>query len=275
MKNTFIHIFSSMFTIAGLTIREALRKRIIFIILLISSFFLLMNFFCESVSFQTNGEEVKDSAIGTIFIFIIITVWSFVISALVTSSLLADEFENKTYTMILSKPIYRLSYLGGKFFGVFVLIVLNALLILGIYSIINLMRSGKFEFHLWIAVGSMLLAYVLLISIVILLTILINRTAAVLLSFALVLLTSIVNYPIYESAFEKVIETDSSKKFILEIIYWILPQFGTTLYSSLSNVAKSFAQVHYLGLYANGQIGCWILIIWMLLYVSFRNRELE
>jgi len=49
MKRILGHIFSSIITIAGLTIREALRKRIIFIILLISSFFLLMNFFCESV----------------------------------------------------------------------------------------------------------------------------------------------------------------------------------------------------------------------------------
>ena len=125
MKKILGHIFSSIFTIAGLTIREALRKRIIFIILLISSFFLLMNFFCESVTMQANGEEVKDSAIGPIFIFVIVTVWSLVISALVTSSLLADEFENKTYTMILSKPIFRLSYLAGKFLGVFVLIILN------------------------------------------------------------------------------------------------------------------------------------------------------
>lgn len=48
-------------------------------------FFLLMNFFCESVTMQANGEEVKDSAIGPIFIFVIVTVWSLVISALVTS----------------------------------------------------------------------------------------------------------------------------------------------------------------------------------------------
>ena len=112
MKKILGHIFSSIFTIAGLTIREALRKRIIFIILLISSFFLLMNFFCESVTMQANGEEVKDSAIGPIFIFVIVTVWSLVISALVTSSLLADEFENKTYTMILSKPIFSMACLS-------------------------------------------------------------------------------------------------------------------------------------------------------------------
>ena len=270
MKNILGHIFSSIFTIAGLTVREALRKRIIFIILLISSFFLLMNFFCESVTMQANGEEVKDSAIGPIFIF-----WSLVISALVTSSLLADEFENKTYTMILSKPIFRLSYLAGKFLGVFVLILLNAILIVAAYSLISFLRSGSLDFGLWMAASSMFLAYVLLISLVLLFTILINRTAAVLLSFALVLLTSIVNYPIYEAAFEKVIETDSSKKLILEAIYWVLPQFGTSLFHSLSKVAKSFSQVHYLGLYAYIQIAVWILVVWVLLYFSFRKRELE
>ncbi len=275
MKKVLGHIISSIFTIAGLTIREALRKRIIFIILLISSFFLLMNFFCESVTMQANGEEVKDGTIGPIFIFVIVTVWSLVISALVTSSLLADEFENKTYTMILSKPIFRLSYLAGKFLGVFVLIILNAIIILTAYSLINIMRSGSMDSGLWFAAGSMLLSYILLISLVLLFTILINRTAAVLLSFALVLLTSIVNYPIYESAFEKVIDTNSSKKLILEIIYWVMPQFGTSLYHSLSKVAKSFSQVNYLGFYAYGQITVWILIIWILLYFSFRRRELE
>lgn len=275
MKRILGHILSSINTIAGLTIREALRKRIIFIILLISSFFLLMNFFCESVTMQANGEEIKDSAIGPIFIFIIVTVWSLVISALVTSSLLADEFENKTYTMILSKPIFRLSYLGGKFLGVFTLIVLNAVIILSAYSLISVMRSGTVDSGLWLAASSMLLSYVLLISLVLLFTILINRTAAVLLSFALVLLTSIVNYPIYESAFEKVIDTNSSKKLVLEIIYWVMPQFGTSLYHSLSKVAKSFSQVHYLGLYSYAQISAWILLVWVLLYFSFRRRELE
>lgn len=275
MKKLLGHIISSIFTITGLTIREALRKRIIFIILIISSFFLFMNFFCESVTMQANGEEIKDAAIGSTFIFVVVTVWSLVISALVTSSLLADEFENKTYTMILSKPIFRLSYLAGKFLGVFILILLNALIIIAAYSLINFLRARAMDTGLWLSLVSMLPSYILLISIVLLFTILINRTAAVLLSFALVLLTSIVNYPIYEAAFEKVIETDSSKKLILKVIYWVLPQFGTSLYNSLSKVAKSFSQVHYLGLYAYAQIAVWILLIWILLYFSFRRRELE
>lgn len=275
MKKILGHIISSIFTITSLTIREALRKRIIFIILIISSFFLFMNFFCESVTMQANGEEIKDAAIGSTFIFVVVTVWSLVISALVTSSLLADEFENKTYTMILSKPIFRLSYLAGKFLGVFILILVNALIIIAAYSLINFLRSRTMDTGLWLSLVSMLPSYILLISIVLLFTILINRTAAVLLSFALVLLTSIVNYPIYEAAFEKVIETDSSKKLILEVIYWVLPQFGTSLYNSLSKVAKSFSQVHYLGFYAYAQINVWIVLTWVLLYFSFRRRELE
>ena len=44
--------------------------------------------------------------------------------------------------MILSKPIFGLSYLGGKFLGVFTLIVLNAVIILSAYSLISVMRSG-------------------------------------------------------------------------------------------------------------------------------------
>ncbi|HMV45866.1 MAG TPA: hypothetical protein PK079_17920 [Leptospiraceae bacterium] len=275
MKIILSHIFSSIFTIAGLTIREAMRKRIIFVILAISSFFLLMNFFCESVTMQANGEEVKDDAFGSVFIFIIVILWSFVISALVTSSLLADEFENKTYTMILSKPIFRLSYLGGKVLGVFLLIILNAILIIGIYSIISVIRSKTIDSSLFMAAISMLPAYILLVSIVLLFTVLINRTASVLLSFAIVLLTSVINYPMYEAAFEKVIDTNSSKKMILEIIYWILPQFGTSLFHAISKVAKSFSQVHYLGLYSYFQIGIWILLTWILIYFSFRKRELE
>lgn len=275
MKILLKHIFSSILTIAGLTIREALRKRIIFVILAISSFFLLMNFFCESVTMQANGEEIKDDTFGPVFIFIIVTIWSFVISALVTSSLLADEFENKTYTMILSKPIFRLSYLGGKVLGVFLLITLNAILLIGLYSIISVIRSRNIDTGLYIAVVSMLPAYILLVSIVLLFTILINRTASVLLSFAIVLLTSVINYPVYEVAFEKVLDTNSSKKLILEVIYWILPQFGTSLFHSISKVAKSFSQVHYLGLYSYIQIIVWIFLTWILIYFSFRKRELE
>jgi ABC-type transport system involved in multi-copper enzyme maturation permease subunit len=270
MKN----ILSSIYLISVLSLKEATRKRIVFVILIISTLFLFLNLYCESMVIQSGGEEIKNSSIGVSFLFIMIVFWNTLLSLLITSSVISDEIENKTYIMILSKPIYRLCYLAGKFGGVLFLCTVNALIIIGIYSIINKMKTGIWNTEIWLSVLSMVPASIFLISLVGGIALLINRTTSLLINFFLIVLTLFIDYPLYESAFDKVIQTEPTKKIILESLYWVLPQFGTNFYYSLSFIAKSFAQTHNLGNYSIIQISVWTIFLWIVLYFAIRDREL-
>lgn len=277
MLNNFSISFRGILTISLLTLREALRKKFVLVIIFTSGIFLLLNFLCEpsSVKMNANGEEKDVSSFGIYIIFLLISFWSMAISGLMTAGLISDELENKTYIMILSKPVSRLTYLLGKFFGIFLLVFCNATIFLFIQNLLTLAKSGKFEMNLWLALGIMLLDFILLISLVIFLTIQLNKIAGIFLSLAVVVVTTLINIPIYDSTISQSLELAPAKKAILEILYWVLPQFGTVFFQASSHVAKSVAQTHYLGYYALIQVSVWILAIWTTLAILFEKKELD
>ena len=277
MLNNFAISFRGIFTVSVLTLKEALRKKFILVIIFTSGIFLLLNFLCEpsSVKVNTNGEEKEVSSIGSYIIFMLISFWSMAISGLMTAGLISDELENKTYIMILSKPVSRLTYLLGKFFGIFLLVFGNAVIFLAIQNILGLIKNGGFEWNLWLSSSIMLLDFILLISIVMFLTIQINKIAGIFLSLAIVVVTTLINIPVYDSNISKSLELAPTKKAILEILYWIFPQFGTVFFQASSYVAKSISQPHYLGYYSLVQVSVWILIVWTLLSIIFEKKELD
>ncbi|MBE7413102.1 MAG: ABC transporter permease [Leptospiraceae bacterium] len=277
MLNNFSISIRGIFTISVLTLKEALRKKFVLVIIFTSGIFLLLNFLCEpsSIKVNSNGEEKNVSSIGSYIVFILISFWSMAISGLMTAGLISDELENKNYIMVLSKPVSRLTYLLGKFFGVFFLVLCNAVIFLIIQNVLTIAKSGKFEINLWLSLFIMLLDFVLLISIVMFLTIQVNKIAGIFLSLALVVITTLINIPIYDSSISQSLELAPTKKAILEILYWVLPQFGTVFFQASTHVAKSVTQTHYLGYYSMIQVSVWIFIVWVFLSVLFEKKELD
>jgi ABC-type transport system involved in multi-copper enzyme maturation permease subunit len=258
----------------NLSYREALRKRILFVIAVISGIFLVLNLYCESVVVQSNGKEVQNSGFGSGVLFFLLVFWSMLIGSFTISSLIADELENKSYVMILSKPIHRITYIVGKMLGVILLCTLNAIVLVFAYIGIQYLKTKTIQLDILYAGLNMFPSLLLLISLVGLITILLNRTTSLMITFFCILSSTFLDYPIYESNFKSMIEAGSSNLKILEILYWIVPQFGTAFYHSFSFIAKSLSQTHYLGNYSHIQITVWIIILWIIFYFSFRNKEL-
>jgi Cu-processing system permease protein len=116
----------AVWAIAKLTIREAIRNKILYLLL---GFAVLLIGFSWIIGKLTVGDEskiVKDLCISSIHIFgVSITIF-------IGISLVFKEMEKRTIYLVISKPIHRYQFLLGKFaglaltlFGVlFVLIVL-------------------------------------------------------------------------------------------------------------------------------------------------------
>jgi Cu-processing system permease protein len=123
----------AIWAIAKLTIREAIRNKILYLLL---GFAVLLISFSWIIGQLTVGDELKimkDLCISSIHIFgVLITIF-------IGITLVFKEMEKRTIYLVISKPIHRYQFLFGKFLGLAVtLLGVLVVLVIGFYSVIAL-----------------------------------------------------------------------------------------------------------------------------------------
>ncbi len=127
-----------IYAIAMNTFREAIRDRILYLLLV---FALLLILSSRVVSLLTVGSEekiIKDLGLSAINIF------SVLIAIFVGVGLVFKEIEKKTIYTVVSKPIERYQFIVGKYFGLIVTILIN-LVIMTVVFYILLALMGYFD----------------------------------------------------------------------------------------------------------------------------------
>lgn len=261
-----------LYTIAKMTFLEAIKKRFIVFIVVITSFLLLLNLTCEA-QISLNGETQNFSRLGAFFFFYLVGIWNIGISLQITSSLISEELENRTYILFITKPIPRIIYYLGKALGVLFIILANSIISFGVYSISNYIKNGYIFVELWKSFFPMMLGYVLLVSLVLSICLLLNKTSSVMITSALILFSFIIDSIHYETNIDKLLSQTGNFYSYSKIFYWIIPQFGTLTFYASSLFESSISQVHYLGEYSVYQISVWIFLVWSLLFLYLLKRE--
>ncbi len=261
-----------LLTIAQMTFLEAIKKKFILIIIVTTAFLLLLNLTCEA-QVNINGESKNLSRFGAFFFFYLVGLWNIGISLQITSSLISEELENKTYILFLTKPVPKIIYYLGKTLGILFIIFANSFLCFGIYSVSNYIRYNYFFITLWQSFLPMILGYILLVSIVLAFALLMNKTSSLIISSFILFFSFIIDSFHYESNIDKIISNIGNFYIYSKIFYWITPQFGTLTFYSSSLFESSISQVHYLGEYSIYQIILWILLVWGFLFVYLSRRE--
>lgn len=123
----------AVWAIAKLTIREAIRNKILYLLL---GFAALLISFSWIIGELTVGDELKimkDLCISSIHIFgVLITIF-------IGITLVFKEMEKRTIYLVISKPIHRYQFLFGKFVGLAVtLLGVLVVLVIGFYAVIAL-----------------------------------------------------------------------------------------------------------------------------------------
>lgn len=123
----------AVWAIAKLTIREAIRNKILYLLL---GFAALLISFSWIIGELTVGDELKimkDLCISSIHIFgVLITIF-------IGITLVFKEMEKRTIYLVISKPIHRYQFLIGKFVGLAVtLLGVLVVLVIGFYAVIAL-----------------------------------------------------------------------------------------------------------------------------------------
>jgi len=101
------------------TFREAIRNRILYLLLVFAVALILC---AQAVSLMTVGSEekiIKDFGLATIDIFGVLT------SVLLGIGLVSREIERRTVYVLLAKPIHRAEFVLGKYFGLVLTLLVN------------------------------------------------------------------------------------------------------------------------------------------------------
>lgn len=141
---------SRIWAIARATLAEAIRHRILYLLLVFS---LVLIGFARTLSLMTVGEDakiIKDVGLSAINIF------GVMVALFVGVGILFREMERRTVQTTLGAPVARHEYLLGKFFGLAAAITLNAVLMsLALFGV--LLYYGAFDpalitavFLLWV-----------------------------------------------------------------------------------------------------------------------------
>ena len=110
---------NQVWVIAFNTFREAIRDRILYLLL---AFALFLIGFSQVLSLLTVGSEekiVKDLGLASISVFGVLT------AIFIGVSLVSKEIDRRTIFTVVSKPIHRYQFILGKYFGLAFTLLVN------------------------------------------------------------------------------------------------------------------------------------------------------
>lgn len=148
-------------TIAGLTFREAIRRKIVLAALLLGIAFLLLYglgfYYIQQEFHRASGspafrEGVRNQAYNVLFLAgqYVVNFLCIAISALITADSLAGEIQSGTIQAIITKPIRRGEVVLGKWLGHAALLLLY-LTLLGGGVVLVVWLIGRFTASNWLA----------------------------------------------------------------------------------------------------------------------------
>lgn len=253
---------NNIFSIASITYKEALRSRLLNILIIFAAISIASTRFF--VVFAP-GEELKiiqDTSLGIIrFIGMLITVF-------LTASLLPREMERKTVTTVLAKAVSRTEFLFGKFLGAVYAIMANMLFMGAILFIIIYVKGKIFNPELIKALFLMSIEFIMLGSI----TLCVSTIASEMFSVIFGILVFLIGH--LTSCFNHLSEkfTAAGMKSLLIILYTLLPNFENF---NIQNAIVLGAKVSlaYIGkVVSYGSI--YLVIMLLLSYLLFAEREI-
>ncbi len=143
------------------TFREAIRNRILYLLLV---FAVVMISFAQILSLLTVGSEekiIKDFGLASIDIFGVLT------SVFIGIGLVSREIERRTVYTLLAKPIHRFEFVLGKYAGLVLTLLVNTT-VMTLWFVLVLALKGVFEPRLVVAVLLLYLQFLLITAIAVL-----------------------------------------------------------------------------------------------------------
>ena len=205
----------NIFLIAGMTCKEAIRDKLLNVLLLFAVVAIASTKFFTIFAPSEEIKIIQDTSLGIIrFIGMLMTVF-------VTGRLLPREIEKQTVTTILSKPVSRTQFLFGKFCGALYAIFVN-IFVMGVILMLLLYLKGKtFNLEILKALGLISMELVVLSAITLCTSTITSEIFNIIFGILIFIIGHLTNYLQYlADRFDSIV-----MKALLWIIYTLLPNF--------------------------------------------------
>lgn len=120
------------FIIAHNVFREALRDRIMYVLVFFALLFIGSTWFLSQLSLHEEQKIIYDLGLASISLF------SLIITIFLGSSMLHKEIDKGTIHIILTKPISRSAFIVGKWLGLTITVCLLSILMAGAFCVLVL-----------------------------------------------------------------------------------------------------------------------------------------
>jgi ABC-2 type transport system permease protein len=160
------------------TFREAIRNRILYLLLVFAVALILC---AQALSLLTVGSEekiIKDFGLATIDLFGVLT------AVLLGIGLVSREIERRTVYVLLAKPIHRAEFVLGKYAGLVLTLLVNTTIMTLCFTLL-LVVKGIAEPAMLVAVLLLFLQFLLITAIAVLFSCLSNPIVSCILTLAL------------------------------------------------------------------------------------------
>ncbi|MBD3414327.1 MAG: ABC transporter permease subunit [Candidatus Aminicenantes bacterium] len=144
------------------TFKEAIRDRILYLLLFFAAICLI---FSRILALLTVGDRTKiimDVGLASLSIIGVL------MAILMGTGLVYKEIDKKTVYTLLSKPINRLQFLLGKFFGLVITLFIMLLVMTAIFILVILLHSGNLSWKFFVSIGFIFLELCLITSVALL-----------------------------------------------------------------------------------------------------------
>lgn len=121
---------SNIVAIAYNTFREAIRNKVLYLILLFLIFMIAFSFVLGSLSFEENDRVIKN------FAHMSITIFGLLVAIFVGVIMICDELDRRTIYTVVANGVRRHEFLLGKYFGVLFTIVVNAFVMTAVFYLL-------------------------------------------------------------------------------------------------------------------------------------------
>lgn len=202
-----------IFVIAITTLRELFREKIFYIILFAGVVVIALSLLFGAMSFDERTKMLIDFGYAATQISLLC------LSVFLGSSLLAKEIEKQTCLLVLSRPVSREQFLLGKFFGVFLLLLVTAIFMNII--ILTLLGEGSYFVHSWFVTLSLILENSVILSFVFLLSTVVRPVISMLGGFSIFFLGHWIPDMIFFAKKSK----NPQMLALAESMLWFIPQF--------------------------------------------------
>lgn len=251
----------NIFLIAAITYKEAIRNRLLNVLLLFAIVAIASSRFFAVFAPSEEIKIMQDTSLGIMrFIGMLITVF-------VSGGLLPREIERRTITTILSKPVGRTQFLFGKFMGALYSIFINMIIMAIFLFIILYLKTKALNPDILKAVGLITMELVTLCSITLCVSTVASEIFNIIFGILIFMVGHLTNYLQHlAERFEAV-----TMKAVLWALYTILPNFENFNIQNAVVLGTKVSLQYTAKVVVYGII--YTAIMLMLGYVFFAERE--